>query len=101
MPRAERGYLIRSNGALIAFVPHPEIAGMWFRTDASVITTECAKPGCGARPGEPCKSTRGWSSQTHYHRRNDGKEAHRKLQGAFSIVFDLQLRLARRKPEKE
>lgn len=64
------------------FVPHPLLAGLWIRTDLSVIKVACSYPGCGSPTGVPCRSTAAchrdsdpphYGSSTHYYRRRDAK----------------------------
>ena len=94
--RAERGYAVRPGGGpLIAFVPHPEVAGWWFRTDVCVLIIAC--PYCKSPAGEPCRGREGFSALTHSDRRAAGKEHRGRVEEALGIVFDLQLRLVRRK----
>lgn len=70
---------------LVAFVPHPAMRGLFMKTHACVDMVAC--PTCRAAVYEPCRSVRrrrlagenpwkqwtpadGWTSDTHYPRRN-------------------------------
>ena len=64
MPRlSARLYVIGS----VAFIPHPAAAGLWLRTDVSVVKTGCDQ--CGAKIYEPCRSKHRVTGGTHWIRR--------------------------------
>lgn len=48
-----RAYIISK---YIAFVPYPQIRGMWMKVDPAVVQVEC--PICMSKKGEPCIGTR-------------------------------------------
>lgn len=52
----------------IAFIAHPAAAGLWLRTDISVVKTGCEH--CEAKIYEPCRSKHQVTASTHYVRRN-------------------------------
>jgi predicted RNA-binding Zn-ribbon protein involved in translation (DUF1610 family) len=63
--RVKRSYIVGG----VAFVAHPAAAGLWVKTDTSVVKTAC--PACGATIHAPCRRARSgaWSGATHYLRR--------------------------------
>lgn len=77
-----------------AFVPHPAWAGLWIRTDTSVVKVACAM--CGAAVGEPCRRLHPgasklrepmeWTSTTHYPRRNAAKRTAYPTPSDFAII---------------
>lgn len=63
-------YVLRHRGgAPIAFVPHPDQAGLWLRVAACVVFQGC--PHCGSLPGIPCTGKQGYGSSHHYMRSRD------------------------------
>ena len=56
----------------IAFVPHPDLRGMWLRTHSCVVLVDC--PACHSKKGIPCRNDKcGYNSDTHYKRRKAAK----------------------------
>lgn len=93
--RSERGYLVRpTGGALIAFVPHPDVAGWWFRTRPAVIVAAC--PDCKSPAGTPCRGEEGYLSDTHVTRRATAEDKIKRFEASVAIVLDVQLKLRRR-----
>lgn len=93
--RSERGYIVRAGGALIAFVPHPEIPTWWFRLHPCVLMVSCSV--CKSKISEPCRSRTNWLSDTHWQRRSESVDKVQKTEKALGLVFDIQLRLAMRR----
>jgi len=95
--RAGKGYLVRLSGnvpAMVAFLPHPELPGMWLRCHPSELLVRC--PTCRSQRGEPCRGTEGYwtSGEGHVNRREAFQHSTTKITAAAGMVFDLQLRLA-------
>lgn len=91
--RSERTYAVyavHAGSERWAFVPHPEIAGWWFRCHPSVLVARCDYPGCGAERGQPCKNSNGYRSQTHATRRSDARQGVGRLQYAHGIVMNIE-----------
>jgi hypothetical protein len=85
---------------MVAFLPHPELTGMWVRCHPSALIVRC--PACRSQPGEPCRGTEGYwtSGDGHVDRREAYQHATTRLTAAAGMIFDLQLRLAR-KPRRD
>jgi hypothetical protein len=86
---ATRGYVVKPLGqSTVAFVPHPENSGHWFRTDVSVMLSACDY--CGSKVGWPCRNANGYVGVTHYDRRRGSRRKKVKLDGALAVVFDIE-----------
>lgn len=88
--RSERTYAVHAGSERWAFVPHPEIAGWWFRCHPSVLIVRCEFPGCGAERGQPCKDEDGYHMWTHYVRRQAAKRGVTNLEFAHGIVMNIE-----------
>lgn len=88
--RSERVYAVHAAGEHWAFVPHPEIAGWWFRCHLSVLVVGCSYPGCGAKRGQPCKSADGYKTETHVDRRDAAQKGVANLRFAHGIVMNIE-----------
>ena len=73
-----------------AFVKHPQLRGLWIKTDWSAAYIACPEKECGARPGEPCLSPQPNSdkpvSYTHYRRRRAWKRERLKKQPNHQLI---------------
>ncbi len=87
--RSQRTYAFRSGSERWAFVPHPEVAGWWFRLHPAVLVAACPFPHCGAVPGAPCKNKNGYVNFLHWDRRMAAKEGVAKLDFAVGVVVEL------------
>jgi hypothetical protein len=83
------------------FVPHPLLAGLWIRTDLSVVKVACSYPECESPIGVPCRNTSSramrrsaalgeivYSSVTHWHRRADAKGKGRDWKNLKMIIAE-------------
>jgi hypothetical protein len=86
--RSQRTYAFRAGSERWAFIPHPEVAGWWFRAHPSVLVIAC--PYCKAPIGHPCKSsTEGYVIFTHYNRRQAARDGVAKLDYTLGVVVEI------------
>jgi hypothetical protein len=88
--KSEHTYAVHAGSTKWAFVPHPEISGLWFRTHLCVLVSPCSYPGCKAKRGQPCKGPDGYKSGTHYMRRDDGAKGVQSLETSLAIVTNFE-----------
>ena len=88
--RSDRSYAVRAGSEEWAFIPHPLVAGLWFRSHVSVLLTACSVSGCGAEKGQPCKHEGNYVVWTHYQRRQVAKRSTEKLHFAHGILLHIE-----------
>jgi hypothetical protein len=85
--RSHRTYAVRAGAERWAFIPHPEVAGWWFRAHPAVLVAVC--PHCKAPIGHPCKGVDGYVIFAHYQRRQAARDGVMKLDYALGLVIEL------------
>lgn len=86
--RSRRTYAFRSGGECWAFVPHPDIVGLWMRLHPSVIVSTC--PFCKVPRGAPCRTEDGYVHYVHADRRRQGEKRTADLVFALGIVATVE-----------
>lgn len=69
----------------VGFVPHPDLAGLWFRVHPCVVLCDCRR--CGAKKGVPCRSSGKYVVSTHALRRDDCKSKQFTLQNHTVVSY--------------
>jgi hypothetical protein len=85
--RSHRTYAFRSGSECWAFVPHPDLVGMWMRLHPSVLVTTC--PFCKVSRGVPCRTEDGYVHYVHADRRRVGAKRTADLEYALGLVVTL------------
>lgn len=77
-PRRRHVYVIEG----YAFLPHPEMRGVWLRVEQCVLLVDCEH--CGAKTGHLCIGKQGPTVTTHWKRRLAARGKAKLLAGARS-----------------
>jgi len=86
--RSRRTYAFRSGAECWAFVPHPDIVGMWLRLHPCVLVSSC--PFCKVPRGVPCRTEDGYVHYTHGNRRKVDAKRVADLEFALGLVATIE-----------